>query len=86
MPLLLLLLGLFLPRVVAVLLWFFTNWFSNAFDDWVIPLLGFLFFPYTLLWYSAVINWYGGVWGPWQILFAVIAFAFDLSSYGAARR
>lgn len=86
MPLLLVLFALFVPRVVAVLLWLFTDWFASAFDEWLIPLLGFLFFPYTLLWYSVVLNWYGGTWGPWQILFGICALAFDLSSYSGARR
>lgn len=86
MPVLLLLLGLFLPRVTAVVLWLFAPWFSSAFTSWVIPVLGFIFLPYTMLWFSAVQNWYGGVWGPWQTLLIVIALILDFTSYTSFRR
>ncbi len=78
MPLLLLLLGLFIPRVVIVLLWLFTSWFTGVFDSFIIPVLGFIFLPYTLLWYSVVENTANGEWGLWQIVFLVIALAMDI--------
>jgi hypothetical protein len=40
--------------------------------------------PYTLLWYSAVIQWYGGVWGNFQLIILVVAVLADLSSSGSA--
>lgn len=80
MPLLLLIGGLAFPRVVAVLLWVFSTWWNTVAIDWIIGLLAFIFMPFTLLWYSVVMNWYGGVWGMWQVLFLVIAVLFDLGS------
>ena len=81
MPLLFfILIGLLLPRVTIALLWLFSNWFTGSGSGIVIPLLGFLFLPYTLLWYSAVMRLYDGRWGLWQILFLVLAIIFDLSS------
>jgi hypothetical protein len=80
-----LLIGLFLPRLVTVFLYFFTHWFTGIFETWYWPLLGFIFMPYTLLWYSAVTNWYGH-WGFWQIGILVIAILMDLSSNGSASR
>lgn len=50
MPCLLGLLGLFFPRLVLVLVWFFADgYLARAFGHWVWPLLGFLFLPLTTL-------------------------------------
>ncbi len=72
--------GIFLPRLAAVILYFFSNWFMGVFSTWLWPVLGFLFMPYTMLWYSVVMNISHGVWGFWNILFLVIAICMDLSS------
>jgi len=78
MPLILLLLGLLFPRVVIFILWLFTTWFSS-FNDWVLGILGFLFMPFTLLWYTAVLNLYSGTFGFWQTIILLIAVIVDLS-------
>lgn len=80
----LLLLGLAFPRFVILLLLLFSGWFARAFDGLLIPLLGLLFLPYSLLWYSVVINQFGGEWGLWQILFMGLALIADLSAFGGA--
>jgi hypothetical protein len=85
MPLIAILIGLLLPRLIIFILWFFSNWFNGVFQNWVIPLLGFIFLPYTTLWYSAVINWYGGTWGFWQVAIMVVAVIADLSSHAKNR-
>ncbi len=72
--------GLFLPRLVIAYLYFLTNWFTGIFSHWVWILLGFIFMPYTLLWYTAVVHWYGGNWGMLQIIVLVVAIVLDLSS------
>lgn len=82
MPILLLLFALFIPRVVIVLLWLFSTWFQGVFDTFIIPVLGFIFLPYTLLWYTVVQNSFGGEWGLWQIIIMSIALAFDLAPAG----
>lgn len=82
MPILLLLVAIFLPRVVIVLLWLFTTWFQGAFDTFIIPVLGFIFLPYTLLWYTVVQNSFGGAWGIWQIIILALALVFDLAPAG----
>lgn len=84
MPLLAILIALFLPRVVIVLLWLFTQWFS-AFPNTLLGILGFLFLPYTLLWYTAVQHWFGGTWGILQIIVLVIAVAADLGVTGGSQ-
>lgn len=80
------LLGLITPRLVVALLWLFSNWFDGVFHGALIPILGFIFLPYTLLWYTVVINWFNGVWGFWQIAFLVVAIIADLSSSGGGAR
>lgn len=82
---LILILGLFLPRVVIAVLYLFTGWFNGVFDTWIWPLLGFIFMPYTLLWYSVVVNWFGGVWGVPQLIVLIVAVFFDLSSWYKSR-
>lgn len=86
MPVLLLIIGLLVPRITILLLWLFSDWLYVAFANWVIPLLGFIFLPYTLLWYLVVHNLFDGRWGLWQVLFLVIALLFDLSSYSMSSR
>ncbi len=80
MPLLILIVGICLPRVLSVLLFFLTNWFNNVFQTWYWPLLGFVFTPYTMLWYSVDAHWLGGIWGVPQIIVLVVALVFDLYS------
>jgi len=83
MPCLLALLALFVPRVVIVLVWFFSNWLHTAFDTLLWPILGFVFAPTTLLWYSVVVNVYNGVWSTVPIVGMVIAVLIDVSpGYG----
>jgi hypothetical protein len=79
MPCLLAVLALAVPRVVTVVLWLFTSWFRGVFDGLLFPVLGFFFVPTTLLWYSAVHNWFDGRWGPWQIAGLVVAVLIDVS-------
>jgi hypothetical protein len=86
MPCLVVLLALALPRVTIAGLWFLTTWFRGVFDGLLWPILGFLFAPFTLLWYSAVHNWYGGEWGTWQIVGLVVAILFDLSPGGGRKK
>lgn len=82
MPLILLIFALFLPRVVIVLLWLFTGWFAPV-QSIILGLIGFLFLPYTLLLYTVIEHWYGGVWGPLQMIALVIAVLIDLGIPGS---
>lgn len=79
MPCLLALVALFIPRVVIVLIWLFSNWLQTAFDTLLWPILGFVFAPTVLLWYSVVVNVYGGVWSPVPVIGMVIAVLIDIS-------
>ena len=86
MPCLIALLALATPRLVIVLLWFFTGWFRGLFDTLLWPVLGFLFLPTTFLWYTAVQRWFGGEWTLWPVVGMVIALMIDLSPAGGKKR
>jgi hypothetical protein len=79
------LLGILLPRLTIIILYFFTGWFDTVFTTWLWPLLGFVFMPYSLLWYTVVLNWFGGTWGPLQIAAMAVAVIIDLASLNKSR-
>jgi hypothetical protein len=86
MPCLLALVALVTPRLAVALLWFFSHWFEGMFTSLLWPILGFIFLPTTLLWYSAVQHWFHGQWTFWPIVGIVLALAVDVSPAGGRRR
>ena len=76
MPCLLALLSVAFPRVAIVLLWLFTIFFSHI-HGIVIPVLGFLFLPLTLIIYAYFLNTRQPI-GAVQLLFLFIAVVVDL--------
>ena len=85
MPCILALFALFVPRLVIVLLWFFSNWFDAIFDTLLWPVLGLIFLPTTLLWYTVVVNYFNGEWGIVQVLVLILALIIDISPAGGRR-
>ena len=85
MPCLFALLALATPRLVIVVLYFFTTWFRGIFDNALWPALGFFFLPTTLLWYTAVQHWFGGQWTLWPVVGLVIALMIDISPASGRR-
>ena len=86
MPCLFVLVALITPRLAIALLWFFTSWFQGLFNTVLWPILGFVFLPTTLLWYSAVQHWFGGQWTVWPIVGLVVALVIDVSPARGRRR
>jgi hypothetical protein len=83
---LIVLIGLFSPRLAIILVAIFSNDLTRAFDgSWVAPLIGFFLLPwttliYTLLWTSGH-RVYGVEW-----LFVGVAVLLDLASlFGGGR-
>lgn len=76
------LLALISPRLVLFLLWVFDDLLGQAFDNWVLPVLGFFLLPWTTLAYAAFWDWGPGteVTG-FEWFFVILAFAIDLSSH-----
>jgi hypothetical protein len=80
MPCLLVIFALAAPRLVILGLWFLTTWFNGLFPGGLLyPVLGFIFLPTTLLWYTAVVHWFGGQWTLWPVIGLIIALAIDVS-------
>jgi hypothetical protein len=80
------LLALISPRLALVAVWLFTDVLSDAFDSWILPLLGFFVLPWTTLAYAGM--WAAGsneVYGfEWFIV--GLAFVVDLGSWVGGRR
>ncbi|HEY0456578.1 MAG TPA: hypothetical protein VGE41_09395 [Verrucomicrobiae bacterium] len=86
MPLLIALLALFIPRITILALYFLTNWFDAVFKTVLWPVLGFVFMPVTMLWYSVVYHWFGGHWDVVTLAGLVIAVIIDVAPSGIGRR
>jgi hypothetical protein len=85
MPCLLTLLIVAFPRVAIVLLYFFTNFFTHVYSSLIIPILGFLFLPLSLIAYTYFLNAHI----PMNITSFVILFIaviLDLGLVGGAAR
>lgn len=86
MPFLLALLGIFFPRVIIIVLYFFTGWFARAFDGFIIPLIGFFFLPITTLWYALAVTYFGGAGSMVGIIGMIVAVLLDLGIIGGSAR
>jgi hypothetical protein len=88
MPCLLAILALAFPRVAIILLWLFTSFFNVLHSNIIVPILGFLFLPLTLIVYTYILKTYGGHLGVTQIVILFIAAIIDLGLVrgGAWRR
>lgn len=86
MPCLFAIIALATPRLVIVMLWLFTGWFRGVFPTALWPVLGFFFLPTSLLWYTAVQQWFAGQWTLWPVAGLVIALMIDLSPAKGRRR
>lgn len=82
MIILILIFAVLLPRAAIFLLWFFTNWFHGIFNTILWPLLGFIFLPVTLLWYTVVFHYFDNSWTAVPIVGLVIALLIDMSPGG----
>jgi hypothetical protein len=82
---LLVLIGLFSPRLAIVLLALFTDDLSHAFDSLLLPLLGFFLLPWTTLVYTLLWTTTQHVNGiEWA--FVALAFLLDVGVLGGGGR
>jgi hypothetical protein len=91
MPCLLALFAVAFPRIAIVLLYLFTNFFTGVYHGIIIPVLGFLFLPLTLIVYTYLQKTQGGVLTTRSLIFLAIAVILDLGlvgggTYGRRRR
>jgi hypothetical protein len=81
MPCLLAIIALAFPRLVLVLLFFFTTYLDRAIGNIIILLIGFLLLPLTTLAYAFAINTYGSIDGLYLVL-VIVAALIDLGMIG----
>lgn len=86
MPCLFAIFALAAPRLLILVLFFFTTWFNGLFQSLLFPILGLIFLPTTLLWYTVVVHWFGGQWTLWPVIGLIIALAIDVSPASHRRR
>jgi len=74
------------PRLAIVLLELFTDYNDRAFEGFWVGFFGFLFLPYTTLFFILMENWQDGINGfGWFVV--VFGFFLDIGNYvGAASR
>ena len=73
------------PRVVLVLLFLFTNYLQRAFDTFLLPLIGFLFLPWTTIAWAIAQNEFGGASGIGLVVI-VLGFLLDIGVLGGGAR
>ena len=73
------------PRLVIFLLWVFTTYLSRAFDGLLLPLLGFLFVPWTTIAWAIAQNELGGTNGI-GLLVIVLGLLADIGVLGGGAR
>jgi hypothetical protein len=79
------LLALISPRLALFFIWIFSDLLGDAFESWIVPLLGFFLLPWTTLAYAVMWASSDQVSGfEWFIV--VLAFFFDLGAYAQSRR
>jgi len=73
------------PRLVLFLLWLFTDYLTRAFDGLLLPLLGFLFLPWTTIAWAIAQNEFGGTNGIGLLVIAIGVLA-DIGVLGGGAR
>jgi hypothetical protein len=86
MPCLLAVLAVMFPRIVIVVLFLFTNYFTGMFPESVlIPVAGFLFMPVTLLGYTYLTKQNQPV-DAFFLVVMIVAVVLDLGLLGGGER
>jgi hypothetical protein len=85
MPCLVVLLALISPRLALVAMWLFSDILGDAYDSWIVPLLGFFVLPWTTLAYAGM--WSAGTNVVHGFEWFIVGFAFvvDVGSYAGGR-
>jgi len=86
MPCLVALLALISPRLALFAIFLFSDLLSDAFDSWLVPLLGFFLLPWTTLAYAVMWASSTNQVSGFEWFIVVLAFLFDLGAYGSRGR
>ena len=74
------------PRLALFFVWIFSDLLSRAFDDWIVPFIGFFVLPWTTLAYAVM--WSSGSDEVVGFEWFIVGFAFvvDIGSYAASNQ
>ena len=78
---LLVLLASFAPRLALLIMWIVGPRVSAAFDNWIWPLLGLIFLPYTTIMYVLVWSPGIGITG-WDWIWILLGVTLDIMKWG----
>jgi hypothetical protein len=81
---LIMLLALIGPRVALAYVWIFTTLVDRAYDNFIVPALGFVFLPWTTLVYALAYNGHDVSALGW--FFVALGLLADVSSHAATYR
>ena len=82
---LLLLFAIISPRLAIIATWLFTDVLGRAFDGWIVPVLGFVLLPWTMLAYAWMYDSGRAVSGFEWVLVG-FAFLIDVGVVGGGAR
>jgi hypothetical protein len=83
-PCLVALFALISPRLALFFVWILTDWL-DAFDSWVLPVLGWFLLPWTTLAYAAMWAYDTNEVVGFEWFVVILAFVVDLGSYTSRR-
>jgi len=75
-------LALFVPRLVLVLVFLFSDFLGRAYATVLWPVIGFFFLPLTTLAYAAAMNWNNGSVSGGYFIIVLLAALMDLGVVG----
>ncbi len=81
MPCLIVLILLAFPRLVLAIMFFTSTYLQRAYQDMLIPLLGFFFLPLTTIVYAWLMNSHMPVEGM-NLIYLLLAVILDLGGLG----
>ena len=73
------------PRLALFALFLFSDLLSRAYEDWIVPFIGFFLLPWTTL--AFAVMWSVGTHGvkSFEWFIVILAFLFDLGSWREGR-
>jgi len=77
-------LALFMPRLALVLVWLFSNYVGEAYQTFLLPLLGFFFLPLTTLAYAWAWHYGDGSVNGLGLVVVLLAVLIDLGLLGTS--
>ena len=86
MPCLVALFALVSPRLALIVLWLFDDILERAYDEWIIPVIGFFLLPWTTLAYAVMWSVSTNEVTGLEWLVVALAVLLDLGAFHRGRR